>query len=205
MKEIISDEVYLKFIEKFGKIYDFQIKVWEEISKKEDVLIIAPTGYGKTYAATLPLFSKIKQTDKKGIKVLYITPLKALNRDIFRQLASFADSLDINMDIRHGDTTAHVKRLQTLMPPDILVTTPETLQGILIGKKLREHIKEVKYVVVDEIHELFTSKRGSQLSIALQRLEEITNFQRIGISATIGDQNQIAHFLSGKNKKANIK
>ncbi len=193
----LDQEVLEKFIQKFGKIYEFQLEVAKEILEGKHTLIIAPTGYGKTFAAMLPIFSKLKNDKNRGIKALYVTPLKALNRDIFKQLASFADSIDISMDVRHGDTTAHAKRLQSNIPPDILVTTPETLQGILTGKKLREHLRKLKFVIVDEIHELFTSKRGSQLTVALERLSELSAFQRVGISATIGDEVEISKFLTG--------
>jgi len=108
------------------------------------------------------------------------------------------------MDVRHGDTTAYQKRLQSLMPPDIMVTTPETLQGILTGKILREHLRHLKFIIVDEIHELFENKRGVQLSVALERLNNLSDFQRVGLSATIGNPKRISKFLVGMGRKAKV-
>jgi len=203
MKNLLRKEVYENFLKYIGEFYPYQKEVAENIAKGENVLIIAPTGYGKTFAAMLPILSSIDR-NKRGIKCIYITPLRALNRDIFKQLASFADKVNIEIDIRHGDTTAYQKKQQSDMPPDILVTTPETLQGVLTGYKLREHLKHLKYVVVDEIHELFEDKRGAQLAVALERLEEISHFQRVGLSATIGDPRTISKYLVGVGRKCKI-
>ena len=175
-----------------------------EIKKGNDVLITAPTGHGKTLAAVLPLFDKIleekSKDSKRGIKMLYITPLKSLNRDILNRVINLATYVGLEVDLRHGDTSQKVRTQQLADPADVLISTPETLQAILTGKNFREILRTVRYVVIDEIHEICENKRGSQLTVALERLEKLTgnSLQRVGLSATIGDSKKISEFLTSK-------
>src|SRR2546422_5972743 len=163
------------------------------ILRGENVLLIAPTGTGKTLAAMLPVLDKFleaRSSEKThGISILYVTPLRALNRDLLRRLEEMGRDLDVKIEVRHGDTPTSARSRQAKSPPDMLITSPETLQSILVGKRMKEHLRAVRWVVVDEVHELATDERGVQLSIALERLLELTGreFQRIGLSATIGD------------------
>src|SRR6266571_3690527 len=176
----------------------------------ENVLLIAPTGTGKTLAAILPVLDRLIEAraegKPRGISVLYVTPLRALNRDLLRRLEEMGKDLDIKIQVRHGDTPTSARSRQAKSPPDVMITTPETLQAILIGKRMKEHLRSVRWVVVDEVHELATDERGVQLSFALERLRELTGveFQRIGLSATIGEPERIGQFLVGSGRSVAV-
>ncbi len=169
-------------------------------------MISAPTGSGKTEAALLPILDVLsKNASHEGIKALYITPLRALNRDLIKRLELLAKEVGVGIAVRHGDTQQSERGRQSRRAPEILITTPETLQSILPTKHLGEALANLKYVVIDEIHELYSNKRGAQLSIALERLEEKSKgFQRIGISATIADIESVKKFLCGSRSCSSV-
>ena len=173
-----------------------QEKTMSRILEGKNVLLISPTATGKTEAAFLPILNMLLTTAERppGIKVLYITPLRALNRDMLERLQWWCNNLDIKLAVRHGDTETQERTRQSRSPPDILITTPETLQAILPGWVMRQHLHQVRWVVVDEVHEMADSKRGSQLTLALERLRWETgqDFQLIGLSATIGSPEKVA-------------
>lgn len=176
-----------------------------EVLSGNNVLIIAPTGSGKTEAAMLPILSKMLENgvvDKSGIFVLYITPLRALNRDLLDRIKWWGERLGFSVDVRHGDTDKADRQRQSRKPPHILITTPEMLQAILTGRKLLEHLRELRWVVVDEVHELAEDKRGVQLSLALERLRYHVgrDLQIVGLSATVGSPVEVAKFLVGDGR-----
>ena len=182
------EKIYSRFIEEHGKLTAIQKLSFEKLEFGGNFLITAPTGSGKTEAAVLPLFKKISETEGSGIRILYITPLRSLNRDIVRRLEEIAGTLGFKAGARHGDTSQSERARQARKAPELLVTTPETLQSILPTKSMRSQMKNLTAVVIDEAHELYHNKRGAQLSIALERLEEISpGYQRVGLSATVGN------------------
>jgi ATP-dependent Lhr-like helicase len=194
-------------VEKFGVLTEPQIEAIPVILEGKNLLLMAPTGTGKTEAALLPSLARLVAGEPvSGVRILYITPLRALNRDLLDRIEWWAGRLDLTVSVRHGDTVERERRVQALSPPHILITTPETLQILLTARVLRRHLKAVETVIVDEVHELASDKRGEQLSVGLERLEEITGrpFQRIGLSATVGSPDRVAAFLSGVGRECEV-
>ncbi|HYB07027.1 MAG TPA: DEAD/DEAH box helicase [Nitrososphaerales archaeon] len=184
-----------------------QVHAWPLIARGEDVLIVAPTGSGKTEAALLPLLSRLVTEERgDGISLLYITPMRALNRDMLKRLQVWCGRLGLTVDIRHGDTPQSQRSKQSAHPPDVMVTTPESLQAILPGRRMRENLSHLKAVIVDELHSLVESKRGVQLCVGLQRLRKIApNFQLVALSATVGTPDTAAAFLFGERRRTVVK
>lgn len=176
------------------------------VLRGENILLIASTGSGKTEAALLPIFDLLcREQERQGISILYITPLRALNRDMLRRIETWAEVLNFTVEVRHGDTPQRDRRRQSARPPDMLITTPETLLAILPGRIMRSHLQRVKWVVVDELHQLVGNRRGVQMAVALERLRRLAgDFQVVGLSATVGNPSEVASFLAGSQGRCRV-
>jgi len=169
-----------------------------EILAGRNVLVLAQTGTGKTESAILPVFDFLMQSKDRPIGALYVTPLKSLNRDMLDRMIWWGNQAGLEISVRHGDTSQYERKLQLEFPPNLMVTTLETLQPLLTAKRFRDHLKNVRYVVLDEVHETVDSKRGVQLAVALERLRELCgDFQLVMLSATVGDPKRVGEFFSG--------
>ncbi|BCS90922.1 MAG: ATP-dependent DNA helicase Hel308 [Candidatus Micrarchaeota archaeon] len=205
------------FRSKFKELTPPQLYTFKIISEGHNILVTAPTGSGKTLAGFLAIISKLidlaerNQLDDK-IYCVYVSPLRSLNNDIYRNLTEPIEEIynmikdrygvelkKISIGIRTGDTTASDRQKQLRKPPNILITTPETLSIALSTTKFKEAFKTVRYVIVDELHELVSSKRGVHLSLSLERLQRLAENEliRIGLSATIYPLDEAAKFLVG--------
>ncbi|TFE19568.1 DEAD/DEAH box helicase [Cohnella luojiensis] len=202
------------FSESFGEPTDVQRQAWESIGQSHHTLIAAPTGSGKTLAALLPCLDKLVRSGsraKAGVRILYLTPLKALNNDIHHHALQFVEQLEarsiergaewpgIRCEVRTGDTSQSKRASILRNPPELLVTTPESLFLMLTSDKGRTILETVEQVIIDEIHDLAADKRGSHLSITLERLTQRCSKspQRIGVSATQKPLDRVARFLAG--------
>ncbi len=205
------------FTGEIGKPSPPQVKAWPHIAENENTLIHAPTGSGKTLAAFLSSIDHLFATTKPGkrntgVQTLYISPLKALNNDIERNLRDPLNGIreaavrlgeelpEITAEVRTGDTPQSARARMVRRPPHILITTPESLYLILTSPQARNMLREVRTVIIDEIHSLSGTKRGVHLSLSLERLEQLSpNFQRIGLSATQKPLEEVARFLGGQH------
>ncbi|OYV34676.1 MAG: DNA ligase-associated DEXH box helicase, partial [Acidocella sp. 20-61-6] len=164
-----------------------QAAMLEAAEQKADALLIAPTGAGKTLAGFLPSLVALSGQRSGRLHTLYVSPLKALGTDIARNLAApIAEiGLDITAETRSGDTPADRRARQRVVPPDILLTTPESLLLLLSQEDAAEYFGQLACVVVDEIHALAGTKRGDQLGLCLARLRAISATRIVGLSATV--------------------
>ncbi len=183
--------------ERFGELTEIQKIAIPKILSGEHTLVLAETGAGKSEAVWLPILEKIKNK-KEGIRALYISPLRALGRDQYTRFTWWCDKLAVSHAVRSGDTTQAERAKHRKEAPQILITTPESLQALLIGPIMRNHLRNVEFVIIDEVHDILDNKRGSQLSLALERLELLApNFQRIAISATVANEQEAAKLIFG--------
>ena len=194
------------------KPFAFQKQTWTAFLQKKNGLLNAPTGSGKTYALWVPIVldylkknPDYKTKQKKGLKAIWITPLRALSVEIEQSAQRFADEIEsgLTVGIRTGDTPQKVRTAQKKSMPDLLITTPESLQLLLSSKNYDKTFKNLNAVVVDEWHELLGTKRGVQMELALSRLKTVSKDLRIwGISATIGNLEQAREVLLGPDSEA---
>ncbi|WP_105435398.1 ligase-associated DNA damage response DEXH box helicase [Neorhizobium tomejilense] len=193
------------FAEKGWQPRAHQLELLSRSTSGENMLLIAPTGAGKTLAGFLPSLTDLTRRGRippgsafTGIHTLYISPLKALAVDIERNLMKpvFEMGLDISIENRTGDTPQAKRHRQKLNPPDILLTTPEQVALLLANKEAERFFKDLKYVVLDELHSLVTSKRGHLLSLGLARIRRHAPHMRtIGLSATVSDPMDLQRWL----------
>ena len=200
-----------------------QAEAWSAIADGDNTLVIAPTGSGKTLAAFLWAIDRLASSEPRpatqsgrrpataGTRVLYVSPLKALAVDVERNLRTPLTGIgriaerrgvpapDISVGVRSGDTPPARRRELITRPPDILITTPESL-FLMLTSAARETLAEVQTVIVDEVHAVAATKRGAHLAVSLERLDQLlaTPAQRIGLSATVRPQEEVARFLSGQ-------
>ncbi|MCS7110754.1 MAG: DEAD/DEAH box helicase [Ignisphaera sp.] len=169
------------------------------IDSEIDVVVSAPTGSGKTEAVIVPLFLKIshQRPAEKGILAIYITPLRALNRDLAGRIRNIASIFNLSVDVWHGDTSYHLRRKIMENPPSVLLTTPESLQVLLVKHEFRELLKHLYAIVVDELQEIISSERGSELIVSLERIDSLLgkHVRRIAISSPVKDIDTVAKHL----------
>ena len=196
-----------------------QLGAWDAISSGQHALVVAPTGSGKTLAAFLWALDRLiaQPRAERGTRVLYLSPLKALGVDVERNLRSplvgvtqtarrlGLGSPDVTVGVRSGDTTPADRRQLARTPPDILITTPESLY-LMLTSAARDTLKGVETVIVDEVHAVAATKRGAHLAVSLERLDALRSSssarrpaQRIGLSATVRPLEEVARFLGGRS------
>ena len=184
--------------ERFSELTEIQKIAIPKILAGEHTLVLAETGAGKSEAVWLPVLEKIKDK-KEGIRALYISPLRALGRDQYARFKWWCEKLGVTHAVRTGDTTQAERAKHRKDAPQILITTPESLQALLIGPVMRQHLKNIEFVIIDEVHDILDNKRGTQLSLGLERLELLApNFQRIAVSATVADEEEAAKLVFGQ-------
>jgi ATP-dependent Lhr-like helicase len=216
---VLGDLAGSWFRETFGDPTPAQELAWPALAAGESALVVAPTGSGKTLAAFLVFLDRLAREPREeaGVRVLYVTPLKALGNDIHRNLevplagmGLVAERLGrpapgISMGIRTGDTTQRERDRLVRRPPDVLITTPESLY-LMLTSRAREFLADTDCVIVDEIHAVARTKRGAHLALTLERLEKQAGrpLQRIGLSATQRPLEEVGRFLVGAGRECRI-
>ena len=212
---ILNPTIYKWFYSKFKEYAPPQKYAVSEIHSRNNILVSAPTGSGKTLTAFLSILNELVDLSEKDklkdeIFAIYISPLKALNKDIHYNLITplkeiekiAGKELGIRVAVRTGDTTQKEKAQMLKNPPHILITTPESLGILLTSKKFSENLKKVNYVIIDEIHSLAENKRGTHMSLSLELLKQFSpGFTRVGLSATVAPLDEVANFLVGFKKQ----
>jgi ATP-dependent helicase Lhr and Lhr-like helicase len=205
-----SDESTLNIFREIGfhLLTEIQRKAIPVINRRKNCILVAPTGSGKTESAVIPIFSLLREPKplSKSIRAIYVTPLRALNNDVFRRIIDYAKKMELEVQLRHGDTTQKARRKLLSDPPDILITTPESLGVLLTNQKILQSLKNLEWIVVDEVHELISNERGAHLSLSLERLESnsLKLVVRIGLSATISNVDEASKFVSGVGRECAI-
>ena len=197
----------------FAQATPAQAQAWPAIASGEHVLVSAPTGSGKTLAAFLWGLDRlvVEPSAERGTRLVYVSPLKALSYDIERNLRAPLKGIggDVRVAIRTGDTPQRERQRMLKDPPDILITTPESLY-LMLTSRARETLRSAEWVIVDEIHAVAATKRGAHLALTLERLDALVREegrrepQRIGLSATQTPLAEVARFLVGPQRECRI-
>lgn len=201
----------------FSEPTQAQALAWPCIASGRSVLVVSPTGTGKTLAAFLAILHELALRHVAGtledtIYAIYVSPLRALGYDLEKNLqeplrGAYGEASPIRVALRSSDTQPAERRRQAVKPPHVLLTTPESLLILLSQSKWLDHLRSVRWVVVDEVHALAENKRGAHLSLSLERLEEWIGpeaFQRIGLSATVAPVEEVARFLVGVGRECEV-
>ncbi len=173
-----------------------------QINNNKDVLVLSPTGSGKTIAGFLPSIIDIENIKKNSLHTLYISPLKSLGYDIERNLLQPINELNLNISIsvRTGDTSSYLKKKQSKYPPNFLITTPESFALLMSYVNAKEYFNTLKFIIIDELHNIIHTKRGDLLSLNLSRLNGFnSNIKKIALSATIKDSNISLQYFTNNN------
>lgn len=181
-----------------------QLRSFKSISEGKNVLVIAPTGFGKTEAVMLPILNSMINVKVKPVTVLYITPLKALINDLNKRIEWWGSRLGFVVNRKHGEVPQKEKMKRLKEVPHIMITTPEGLEiDMDWASKFRQNYTNIRWIVIDEVHDIVGTKRGAQLSVLLERLKEFTenDFQRIGLSATIGNPEEVMKLIAGSSQR----
>jgi len=215
---LLTPTVRAWFKQKFKSFAPPQSLAIPEVHSRQNVLVSAPTGSGKTLTAFLAILNELVDSAEKGvlqdkIYCVYVSPLKALNQDIrvnliepLKEIEAVAGkSLGIRVGVRTGDTTAAEKAAMLRRPPHILITTPESLAIMLTSPKFKDYLTAVDWCIVDEIHALAENKRGVHLSLSIERLQQLSgHMSRVGLSATVAPLEEVAHYLVGVGRPCAI-
>jgi ATP-dependent Lhr-like helicase len=205
--EALSPTTRQWFERAFGEPTPAQELGWPAIAGGGHVLIQAPTGSGKTLAAFLLGIDRLNESPGAGLRLLYVSPLKALNYDIERNLRAPLAGLGskLAVAVRTGDTPAEERRRMLRTPPDILITTPESL-FLLLTSQARDTLRGVETVILDEVHAVAGTKRGAHMALSLERLEVLVQqpFQRLGLSATQRPLEEIGRFVAGAGREIQL-
>jgi ATP-dependent Lhr-like helicase len=171
-----------------------------------DCLLVAPTAGGKTEAAIFPLLSEMVESNWSGLSVLYVTPLRALLNNLKPRLDGYGHWLGRTVGLWHGDVSDGERRRMLADPPDILLTTPESLEAMLVSRRVDHHalFRGVRSIVIDELHAFAGADRGWHLLAVLERIQRLANqpIQRVGLSATVGNPDQMLHWMQGSGAAA---
>jgi ATP-dependent Lhr-like helicase len=214
---VLSPPLASWFTQRFGEPTLIQRLAWPALAAGKNLLLSAPTGTGKTLAAFLPILNGLigdSRTGRSSVRCLYVAPLKALGNDACRNLERHVEEITPHLPegapsprlvVRHGDTSARERKRLFQDPPDILLTTPESLALLLSQPAGNRLFLELRWVIVDEVHALAATKRGADLALSLERLSQLAPaLQRIGLSATATPLPEAARFLVGVGRPCTI-